>query len=212
MATIERFQSEPTCHTVRPHLDQQIHKMDLRFWLAEDGYAILQGQARQHLRILELVSTSGNEIGMIRAILDWNFGQDARWALSRWDRERLGRLMAFASYWSGGNSDMYRINDLPVLLSSADDHLNDRAAAVQDFALAVGMKERDRTTVTTIRVQDGKVAIEPGNHTEDYIELTAVEAARLFLGGPPIAREDEVPQELLALLPVPVYVLPLDHV
>jgi predicted N-acetyltransferase YhbS len=212
LPTIERFQAEPACHAIRPHLDQQIQKMDLRFWVAEDGYAILEGQARQHLRILELVSTSSNEIGMIRAILDWNFGQDIRWALSTWDRERIGRLMTYAGYWHGGNSDMYRINDLAVLLSSAADYLTAKAAAVRDVAVAIGIKERDRTTVTTLVVKDGEVTVKPGNHAETYVELTTVEAARLFLGGPPIAGEERVPPELLALLPVPVYVLPLDHV
>lgn len=212
LATVERLQSEPACHAIRPHLDQQIQKMDLRFWVAEDGYAILQGQARQHLRILELVSTSGNEIGMIRAILDWNFGQNAHWTLSMWDQARASRLMHYAAYWSSGNSDMYRINDLTALLQSASDYLTTKAAAVRDFAVAVGIQEHDRTTATTISVQDGEVTIQAGNHTEEYVELPVVDAARLFFGGPPIVQQSDLPQALLALLPIPVYVLPLDHV
>jgi predicted N-acetyltransferase YhbS len=212
LATIERCQSQQACHTLRPYLGTQLQKMDLRFWVSEEGYAILEGQARHHLRILELVSKSGNELGMIRALLDWNFGERANWSLSMWDRVRLGRLMQYASYWSGGNSAMYRVNDLTQVLVGARTFLSERAGGLRDFAIALGIVEVDRTTVTTLSVEDGMVQIQPGRHASTYVELPAVEATRLVFGGPPISCQSELPQPLLALLPVPCYVMPLDHV
>ncbi len=209
--TMQRLQSVPACHAIRPHLKDQIQKMDLRFWVAEDGYAILGGQSRSHIRILELVSASDNEAGMIRAMLDWNFGDKATWTLSIWDRARIGRLMPCVSYWGSGYSGMYRINDLAQLLISAQDYLNKRAAPLRDFAVAIGVREHDQTTVTTLIVEDGKVTVQPGNHSEAYVELSAVEAARLVLGGPPIQDESQLPKGLRTLFPVPCYVLPLDH-
>jgi len=214
--TIRRYQPLPACHAVRPHLDQQIHKMDLRFWIADDGYAILAGQDRHEIRIMELVSASGNETGIIRAMLAWNFGDRATWRLSMWDRERLARLMPYANYWSSGNSHMYRINDLTALLTAAQDYLASRAAAIRDFAVALGIREHDRIAVTTLAVEGGQVDIKPGRHANVYLEYSPAAAARLLLGGPP-ARPDsgegaDLPAGLSALLPVPCYVFPFDHV
>lgn len=210
--TVRRLSTLPACHTLRPDLNQQIHKMDLRFWVGEDGYAIVSGQGRNPARIVELVSVSGNEIGMIRALLDWNFADRASWTLSMWDETRLGRLLPFAAYWSGGNSSMYRINDLTQLLSSAQAVLTQRAAALQDFAVTLGIREHDRTTFTTLTVAGGAVTVAPGREADAVFELSAVEAARLVLGGPPIAAAAHLPQGLRTLLPIPCYVLPLDHV
>ncbi|MGC9468383.1 MAG: GNAT family N-acetyltransferase [Anaerolineae bacterium] len=210
--TIRHYLSVPACHAVRPHLDQQIHKRDLRFWIAEDGYAILEGQSRHQIKILELVSASGHEAGMIRAILEWNFGDRATWELSAWDKARLGRLMPVASYWTGDNNHMYRINDLTQLLEATRAHLAQRAQALRDFAVALGVREHDRTTVTTVRVKDGEVVVEAGNHADTYLELSPVDTARLVLGGPAIRNDALIPEGVRALMPVPVYVLPLDFV
>ncbi|MGC9349975.1 MAG: GNAT family N-acetyltransferase [Anaerolineae bacterium] len=212
LPAIRRFQSAPVCHPIRPNLADLIQKANLRFWVAADGYAILSGQGRDHIRILELVSTSGDEVGMIRAMLDFNFGERATWSLSMWDRPRLGRLMPYASYWRSGHSSMYRVNDLTKLMTEAQDAIAERAAAARDFAVAIGVKEHDRTTVTTLSVTDGVLGVRAGKHADTYVELSPVETARLFLGGPPIAGEAVLPAPLIALLPVPVYVFPWDHV
>ncbi len=212
LPVVEKFQSYQPCHTIRPDLARQIQIMDKRFWIFDDGYAILAGQERRELRILELVSVSGNELGVIRALLDWNFGDRANWGLSMWDSERISRLMRCASYWSGGSSAMYRINDLAQVLTAARSVLNVRAQSLRDFSVAIGVQEHDQTTVTTVQVVGGEVHIESGRHAASYVELPIVEATRLILGGPPIAAQANLPQPLLALFPVPCYVLPLDHV
>lgn len=212
LPVVEKFQRCQPCHTIRPDLARQIQIMDKRFWVFDDGYAILAGQERRELRILELVSVSGNELGVIRALLNWNFGDRASWELSMWDSERIDRLIRCASYWSGGSSAMYRINDLTQVLTLARPVLNARAQSLCDFSVAIGVQEYDRTDVTTVQVVDGEVHIESGRHAADYVELPIVEATRLILGGPPFATQADLPQPLLALLPAPCYVLPLDHV
>lgn len=212
LPTIRRFMSVPACHAARPQLEYDVQRQDLRFFISEDGYAILDGQSRNQIRIAELVSASGDEKGWIRALLNWNFGQRATWTLSMWDQERLERLMPYASHWGGGHSDMYRVNDLTALLNQAQGFLTERAVAVRDFSVAIGVKEHDRTTVTTLSVADGEIEIQADRHADDYVEMDVVEATRLFLGGPPIADQARLPASLLALLPVPVYVFPLDHV
>lgn len=186
--------------------------MNHRFFICDDGYAILQGQGRDGLRLSELVSTSGNEIRVIRALIEWTFSDQLTWELSMWDKARIGRLMPFASAWSGGYPEMYRVNNLTEVLRRAKDTLAERAVALRNCAVALGLREHDRTTMTTLTVEDGEVNVTEGRHASTYIELNPIEAARLILGGPPLASQAQIPPYLTALLPIPCYVLPLDHV
>jgi hypothetical protein len=82
--------------------------------------------------------------------------------------------------------------------------------------LAIGMVEHDRTQAATLSVRDGEVEVAPGRHAEAYYEWSVVDAARLLLGGPPVVRPQEMPAALWnglnALLPIPAYLPPLDHV
>ncbi|MEA3309053.1 MAG: GNAT family N-acetyltransferase [Chloroflexota bacterium] len=208
MAHIARFMPYPDR---RPELENQLHKADLRVWITADGYAIAQGQERQQIKLIELVSASGNEIGLIYAVLEWNFGERLFWDLSVWDQERLARVMPYVA-WQSGQADLYRINNLTQLLQQAQPFLERRAAGVRDFALTLGIREYDRLTATTIVVQTGKLQICSGRHASRHIELTPITAVRLVLGGPPIPELAEIPMGLRALLPVPVYVPPLDYV
>ena len=211
-AHIARWMPVPACHARRPRLAAQLRRVDLRVWLAEDGYAIAYGQERDHVKIIELVSASGNEAGLIRAIIEWNHGSQATWELSMWDETRLARVMPYTGYWTAGYSGMYRLNDLTAVLQAALPVLEQRAAGVRDFAVAIGIREHDRTQATTIALTDGAVTVTPGRNAAPYVELTPVTAARLVFGGPPIPEAPQLPAELLALMPVPLYVPPLDHV
>jgi predicted acetyltransferase len=211
LETVRRFYREPACHTVRPDLEVQLQKADLRYWIAEDGYAVLAGQDREHIRIRELVSTSGREIQMIQALMDWNESSRAEWPLSMWDEARLTRALPYAAGWERGYSGMYRVNDLTALLQAVKPHLTERAAGVRNFSVTLALRERDRTTYTTLTVEDGEVAI-TSKEGPSPIELSPISAARLVIGGPPVPEADALPAGLKALLPVPVYVLPLDYV
>lgn len=212
LSTVQRLGNLPACYAMRPRLAQQIHKMDARFWIANDGYVIALGQGRHHVRIIELVSASGNELGLLKAVLDWNHGERLTWELSPWDTERIGQMMPYTSWWDSASNACYRLNDLTAVLMAAKSFLETRAVAVRNFALAVGVREHDRLTVTTITVEDGEVGITTGRHAEAYVEIPVVQAARLFLGGPPIADLAHIPSELRTLLPIPVYIPQLDHV
>ena len=209
---IAQWMPSQTCYANRPRLEALMRKVNMRVWLAEDGYAIAYGQDRDHVQLAELVSTSGNEAGLLRAIIEWNHGNNITWELSSWDEERLARVAPYVQYGNTGYSGLYRINDLAAVLKAALPALEHRAAALRDFAVALGIREHDRTQVTTITVEDGSVTIAPGRGTETYVELTPVTAVRLVFGGLPIPEVSKLPEGLLALLPVPVYVPPLDHV
>lgn len=211
LETINRYYTLHACHTRRPNLETQVQKQDLRFWIAEDGYAIVQGQERDRLRIVELVSASKRETNMIQALMNWNFSSKATWTLSKWDQGRLGRVMPFVSQWCDGYSGMYRINDLTGLLLSVKPYLEHRAAAITDFSATLGIRERDRTDYATLTVEGGKVNVSSSQGRQAII-LSPISAARLFIGGPTVPEASEIPDGLKALLPVPVTVLPLDYV
>lgn len=209
---IEQFHSLVSCYTVRPWLDLQTRKQGLRAWTAADGYAIAEAKEEGRLDILELVSAAGQEAGMLRALMNRAAVNRVVWGLSAWDGERVGRLMPVAAHWEVRSNWQFRIVDLPGLLTAALPHLTRRAAPLRDFAVSVGIREHDRTDAATIRVQDGCVEVCPGRRVEPCVELSSVEAVRLFLGGPPIADPGRIPASLSALLPVPAYVPPLDNV
>lgn len=209
---IARLMTLPSCHVRRPRLNALLHRPNLRVWINEDGYTIAEGQECDHVRIIEIVSASGKEAEMIHAIIAWNHGDRSTVDMSPWDEERLARMMPYTNYWSTGYSGMYRINDLTALLQTAKPFMQRRADCLRNFAVAIGIREHDRTPVTTIAVQDGTVKIEAGRSAESYAELTPITAARLFFGGPALPEATHLPQGLLALLPVPIYVPPLDHV
>jgi len=201
----------PACHARRPHLALQLSRQGLRVWTTDDGYALLSGGGRR-LQIVELVSASGDEASMIRALLDWTRRGELWWELPSFDGERLARLMPYAANWGAGGVQMIRIVDLAALLSLFQPVLSRRAAPLRDMALAIGMREHDRTDVATIVVTGGKLEVRPGREASRYIEWSAPDAARLILGGPPDAASVDGFPELAALFPLPVYVPTLDRV
>lgn len=216
---IEKLYSVPSCHVIRPHLAVQMRQVDLRAWTVHDpgdgavnGYAIARATERAPALIVEIVSTTGCEASIIRAILNRTDLSNASWGMSVWDEERLARLMPHVSGYRSGDGCMYRIVDLCRLLRAAHPHLARRAAGVRDFAVAIGIREHDRVDEATIRVQDGAVEIERGRNAGLYVEAPAVEAARLFMGGPPTSAHAWLPAGLMALLPIPAWVPPLDYV
>jgi predicted N-acetyltransferase YhbS len=209
---VERYQSLPLCHARRPYLPLQMRKEGLRVWTAVDGYALVEGTLFGPLSILELVSASGREVGMIRALLDWTGRSQITFKVPAWDDERLARLMPYVTHWRAGDWQMWRIVDLGELLALARPILSPRAAALRDMELAIGIREHDRTDVATIAVRDGQVKVARGRQAEPYVEWSSVEAARVLLGGPPVAAQAQVPPGLATLLPIPAYVPALDYV
>jgi predicted N-acetyltransferase YhbS len=210
LAAIERLQSLPACHARRPHLARQLQKSGLRVWTAEDGYALVHGTDWGPLSILELVSASGREVGMVRALLDWTGRSEISWEIPAGDGERLARVMPCVAHWGVGGWDMYRVVDVVKLLRAYLPLLSRRAAPLRDFELAIGIREHDRTDLATIAVREGDFQVYAGRHAERHVEWPSVEVVRVLLGGPSVATV--VPDELGALLPLPVYVPHLDHV
>jgi GNAT superfamily N-acetyltransferase len=206
------YQDRSACHAQRLDLPALLRRQDLRFWLADDGYVIAVGQARDHVKIIELVSASGNEAGLLRAVLDWNFADDVTWEISAWEHGRLARVMPCAVGWRMQEHGMYRINDLTALLTAALPFLTQRAAGLRDASVTLRLHEHDRITETTLSVRDDSVQIHAGQRAARIIELSLIDAARLIFGGPAPAGLDRVPTSIRALFPIPIYVPYVDRV
>jgi hypothetical protein len=204
------------CRAIRADLAAQLHKPELSIWTAENGYALVGGRPWGPLHVIELVSTTGQEASILRAILDWADRGEIRWRLPACDEPRLARLMPYVDHWHKGSWDMWRIVDLARALALARPILQQRAAGARDFELAIGMVEHDCTQVATLTVRGGEMQVTPGRHADACYEWPAVDVARLLIGGPPVARPQGMPDALWAglraLLPIPAYLPPLDHV
>lgn len=200
------------CHTQRPDLRAKLSRQDLRFWIAADGYVIARGQGRDHVKIIELVSASGNEARLLRAVLDWNFADDVTWELSAWEHARLARVIPYAADWRMDEHGMYRINDLTALLDAALPHLTRHVTGLRPTAATLSLRESETVTHTTLIVENNAVHVRAGQHAEPTIELSVIDAARLVFGGPAPAGFDRVPAGIRALFPIPIYVPPLDRV
>lgn len=210
--TIARFQTNRVCHVRRPNLELQLRKQGLRVWVAEDGYAVARGEGWADISILELVSASGREAGMVRAILAWMLGSRATWRISAWEHESLARVMPCVSTWSATSDWVYRIINLYGLLSAFKPVLEQRAVSLRDFDVTIGISEHDRADIATIALRNKTIDLTPNCTSQPYVELDPVSAARLVLGGPSIASYKEIPQCLATLLPVPIHVPQLDYV
>ena len=220
LPVVQKLGQMLACRAIHADLAAQLRKPDLGIWVAGDcgagGYALIGGRPWGPIHVAELVSTTGQEASILRAILDWTGRGEIRWRLPACDEERLARLMPYTNHWHRGSWDMWRIVDLARALSLARPILQRRAAAVRDLRVAVGMVEHDRIQVVTLAVRDGEVQVTPGRHAEAYYEWSAVDLARLLIGGPPPSRPDGMPEALWAglraLLPIPAFLPSLDHV
>lgn len=216
-AAIAEWMPHPDCHARRPRLTQQLHKQGLRVWLAEDesGYVIAQvgnEEDDEDIQLIELVSASGDEVGLIRAVLDWTFEERTIWTLSAWDATRIARVMPAVAAWRLEESGMYRVNDLTALLQAAQPWLHSRAAGLRDNAVCIEVTSPEASTLTTLSIINGQLEVRAGCHAKPRIELSPVLAARLCFGGPAIPPAAELPPGLRALFPVPIFIPPLDHV
>jgi predicted N-acetyltransferase YhbS len=221
LPVVQALQASLTCRALRPNLTDQLRKEGLWIWTTEGGYALVLGRLFGPLSIAELVSTSGQEAALIRAILDYTDRDQITWYVSGWDEERLARLMPYTRNWRLGGWEMWRIVDLARALTLGQPFMERRAAVLRDLELAIGMRPhrpsaRDQTQAVTLSVRDGEVQVRPGRHADAYYEWSVVDATRLLLGGPPAARPQGMPDALWtglrALAPIPAYLSPLDHV
>ena len=210
--TIASYQSSRCCHIQRPDLARQLTMQGIRIWTSPDGYAIIRGGAGEKVEILEIVSSGHHEIGMIRGLMEWCASPEVTWRIPACDTDVLSRVMPYAGQWQAGPNHMYRIIDLAALLESAKPWLDARAAGLKDMALCFALNDYDRTTHTTLEIRSGECTISRNGPTAPKVSLTAVEAARVFLGGPATAIASQVSPQLATLLPLPAWVDPLDQV
>ncbi|MGC9360189.1 MAG: GNAT family N-acetyltransferase [Anaerolineae bacterium] len=216
---VEALHRHATCWTRRPRLAQQLRAQNTRIWTCEDGYAIVRrtnhGRSEERLQILEMVSTSHREPRLIRTIIEASEATEAEWSLAACDQARLARLMPYAAHWRSGPDGMYRIVDPVRLLEAAKPYLRRWADALDGCSLCIAIQEHDRTTAVTLAFAEGDVQVTPTPPlapAEQRVDLDILEATRLLLGGPPTNHETELPAGLLAALPLPMHIPPMDHI
>lgn len=182
-----------------------------RIWLAEGGYLCGTEQDGE-LRVNEAVEVSGNPAGLIRGVMERLGLERAEMLLCQSDGESLDKLLGASCGWRFLPVGMFRINDLKELLAAFLPLLRERASLScknEELEVCLSVDRGDRVEKTGIVMEKGDVSVS-GSTEGKAIELSEAEAARLFLGGPvrPI-KEIEV---LKNILPLPVYVPPLDRV
>ncbi len=209
---IAGFMDTTDCHTVRPDLDLQLRKQGIRAWIGEEGYALANAEGRHGLKVLELVSTRGEEVRWLHALQQSTGAPEVTWDLGMGDALRLARVLPVATDWNLVEVGMYRVNDLVGVLRAFRPLLGRRAEGLGDFAVTLALAEHDRTTAATLRVRRGEVAVVAAAADAADVTLSPPQGARLLLGGPPIPQVDALPASLRALLPLPGYVPPLDRV
>jgi predicted N-acetyltransferase YhbS len=209
---IQRLRPTLACTARQPRMEKLLHKVGLRAWLAEDGYALASYLGGEPISIVELASESGREAGLIHGILDWCSKQEASWRVSRWDKRRIARIMPAVLNWPSGYDWTYRIIDLYSLLSQARETLESRSAGMCDWETTLVLQEHGDTQAATIALHAGKIQLEQGEHCRTKIELDPQQAARLLLGGPASAAAASIPPGLRAVLPIPVHVPAVERV
>ena len=212
LETVARWQAARAFYARRPRLDLILQRQRLRAWIADEGYVIGYGEGGSPFSVAELVSASGRETAMIRAVLARTNGGEVHWTVSGWDRDLLARVLPCVGACSPGFDWTYRIVSLSGFLEACTPLLEARAGGLRDFDVSIGIHEHDRTDVASITLGKGKIVIEAGRRAQTHVEMEPVAAVRLILGGPPAGRAGEIPAALDGLFPVPLHVPPLDHV
>lgn len=186
-----------------------LRKQGVRCWLSEKGYVLTSGEIGNQ-RVFEVVSMEGREAELIYGVLERTFGGSATVVMSAHDTERLGRLLKAASSWSFEPDWQYRINDLYGLLKAFEPLLSERAKALPDLDISIGLRWEGEVDAATISVGNGRLDIVKGRESRNYLELDIVEGTRLILGGPGV--DISRLGVLATLFPLPVHIPVLDHV
>ncbi|MGQ9596480.1 MAG: GNAT family N-acetyltransferase [Thermoproteota archaeon] len=187
-----------------------LKKQGIRIWLGDGGYVISSGENFCSPKILEVVSLEGKEPELVRSVMERCFGESASVDVNAFDVGRLERLVKVASYWVIVPEGQFRIIDTAGLLEAFKEVLSNRAEKVRDFELSIGLRLGEGVDMATIFVSNGKMSVERGRLSKNYVELDEREAVRIFLGGT-IANTGKL-KELGMLLPLPVHIPSLDHV
>ncbi|MBI3946924.1 MAG: GNAT family N-acetyltransferase [Armatimonadetes bacterium] len=178
-----------------------------RVFLGDDGYLMCARRnppEGESLRIMEVVSPTGREAGLILALLELTSCSRATVEVEPGSEERMVRLLQVAGSWGSGPGRMYRIVDWVRLLQGLQPILEERAADLPPFALSVGCRWQESLDVATIEWDGCRMSIQEGKRCAGYVELEERFLVAQVVGGPYPRHE---PLGLFGrLLPVPVHV------
>ena len=198
-----------------------LRKPGNRIWLADDGYLCGWLEDNNTLIVKEVISLSGNEASMVKAIMERCLAKQAEIELSREDTERFSRFMQVASGWKILPEGMFRINNCFELLNCFKPLLQERASELRlgDFSLSLGLRFGGRIDVAGLKLTAGLLHISK-RKIEPYAEIDERDAVRLFIGGPFHEKANHIGvnsdrakfAKFATLLPLPVHIPALDHI
>lgn len=191
-------------------LGDTLRRVGNRIWIGEDGYLCGETKNRK-LMVKEVVSPSGKESSMIRAVMEWCFVKEAEVFVRIEDTERLNRLIRVASWWNLTYEGMFRINNCFELLKLFTPILERRASELnlKGFSISLGLRSEEVVDVVAISYINGVFHISK-EKTEPYIEIDERDGVRFLIGGPFPERKNF--GEISALLPLPIHIPTLDWV
>ncbi|MBO3831852.1 MAG: GNAT family N-acetyltransferase [Candidatus Brockarchaeota archaeon] len=206
---VEDLHSALKMRVERKHHILILKKQGIRIWLGNEGYVVSSGEIGSP-KILEVVSKEGREPELVRGVMESCYGNSASVEVNAFDAERFERLLKAASCWEIVPEGLFRIIDITGLLKAFEKVLSSRAEMTRDFELSLGLRLDNDVDAATVFVNNGRVNVEKGKLSKNYVELDEREAVRILLGGTmPNTRKLG---KLSMLLPLPVHVPLLDHV
>ncbi len=207
LGEVEKWHENLEYRASRRGLSGKITRGGNRVWLAGDGYVcgrVCEGV----LEAGEVFSRSGREAGLIFSAMNMCYAGRAQVCLCPDDTGLKAALIEAASGWIEVAGGLFRINDFCRLLSIFTPLLEKRARSRKISGFDVSL-EIDGGENLSVRYSGAAVEISRCK-MDAPARLGRGRAARLFLGGA-FGFERRV-EPLRALLPLPVYVPPLDSV
>lgn len=191
-----------------------------RIWIGEDGYLCSEIENVRpavdkteggRLVVSEVVSLSGKESSLIKAVMERCSMKEAEVTAQIGDTECFNRLTKVASHWNSTNEGMFRINNCFELLEAFTPILGRRASELnlKDFSISLGLRFGEKIDCVTVSYAEGVLHVSK-EKTNPYVEIDERDGVRLLIGGPFAGRRDF--GEISALFPLPVHIPKLDQV
>lgn len=211
LEAVARLHPTLAFRVARPRLALMLTRIGIRIFVGPDGYAITRGETAGSPDVEEVVSPTGREAEIIRAVLDIVCGGAASVDLGPCEGERTERLVAVMSSWDACDQGMFRIIDWPGLLRALAPLLAERAARaeLEPFRRVYSCRWGDAIDHAAVE-WDGSAFNAEATATGGDCVTDARLLAGMLLGGPHLGRARLGP--LGRLLPVPLHIPSMDHV
>ena len=212
VGAVSAAQASSAATARRTDLVHQLGKQGTRVFVGPSGYAIIRGEKRRTVEILELVSLASDEAPMVQALLDVVYAENANWRVPLFDAERVARMSECASNWAVENDWSYRIVDLGVALNAYKALLPKMLYDTRSFEASLTLVEDDRRQTVLVSWDGESLEMLAGRHAKDGVEMGPCDAARFIFGGTPPGQAGAIPVGIRRMFPLPIHVPELDSV